>query len=157
MFYKCLKQFQKENNTQFSLMSLHTETLHITGNSTSKATTFPTGILAPGVTSVPATWRGEGKQFYLPEFKPATRVWHFLLLGDESQFQSMIFGFLLNSKTLVQMCPRIKVLCSISAQNIPTCPSMLLIIFAAIMKDTWKTILAAWDKRWTQVPDSQGL
>ena len=35
-------------------MSDTENTLHITGNSTSKANTFPTGTLAPGDTSVPA-------------------------------------------------------------------------------------------------------
>lgn len=41
-------------------MSDTENTLHITGNSTSKANTFPTGTLGPGDTSVPAPWGGKG-------------------------------------------------------------------------------------------------
>lgn len=50
---------KKNNNNRFCLVFPNTETLHITGNLTSKAMTFPTGTLAPGDTAVLATRGGE--------------------------------------------------------------------------------------------------
>lgn len=81
---------KNNNNNQFCLVSPNTETLPITGNSTSKATTFPTGNSC----CTSHSKRRKGKRFHLQVFVATPLVCRFLTPGSESQFHFVAFGFL---------------------------------------------------------------
>lgn len=80
------------NNNWFCLVSPNTETLHITGNSTSGATPFPAGALAPGDTPHLPLAAGEGQTVLPARVSGSTSLCHFLTPGSESRFQSAAFG-----------------------------------------------------------------